>query len=859
MEGDPAGTPATRTSLIGREVDVQAISTALSTARLVTLVGLGGAGKTRLAVEVTRRLAAGYRDGARVAELASVTSAAGIVAAVITALDGPDSMASQVGAAGPPADDPPVARLVTLLRQRELLLTLDNCEQVLPDTAALTDRLLAGCPSLTVLATSRAPLRIAGEAVVAVDPLSVSPSSLRHPAPAVELFLARAATNRRGFGLTGDNHDEVAAICRLVDGIPLAIELAAAHTGHLTTAEIRDRLLHHPGSIVSRDRTTSQRHRTLTATLDWSYRLLTPAEQRVLRRLSLSLDAATVADIAALCELSEIDAHEVLAGLCEKSLVVVATQDGESRYGLLDTVRAYARHRLDVEGELEHARHVQARWLIARAHRPDQEVAERNVAARTAAELDDIASAIAWAVAEHHVDLALELASATWRAWERTGRHAEGRHVLAEILELSTDTTIHHARVRIAAAHLAFLAGDLATAGEQYTQGLAELRDRGPEDELPAGLNGFAMVRLFAGDGDAARALAEEAFTRFRDLDDAGGSAFAQTSLGMIETHAHHADTAEWHLLEALQRFRRLGLRREAASVLDNLGNLAADLGQPARAHRFYEGALQLQRQVGDARGAALSLNSLCLVAQQRGNLDGAWEAAEAAKQLFAEVGDRAGEAATLNNLANLAAERGQVGPAMELYGACLQAFRETGDARRLATALHNLADLARGVDERQLAWDCLLDATSLWNRLGQTAEVRAGLDALRGLAAAWGMTDLASLEIATEAAETAAAPWDPAAVAHALESARWAAIPAPIRSTKLSPDGPLTAREAQVVGLVGRGLTNAEIAAELFISERTVESHVSNARQKLGIDSRTKLTRWALEQGVTASTTDRT
>lgn len=841
MEGHDAGTPAIRTSLIGREVDVQAVTDALACSRLVTLVGLGGAGKTRLAIEVARRLAASYRDGVRIVELASVVSATGIVAAVLAALDPP---------AGAAVHAPPAARLVTRLQTHQLLLVLDNCEQVVADAAALTDRLLEGCPHLSVLATSREPLRIGGEAVVAVDPLAVVPSSLRHPAPAVELFAARATASHGSFELTEDNLDPVVAICRLVDGIPLAIELAAARAGQLSTAEIRDRLMRHPGSLTSRDPTVAERHRTLTATLDWSYWLLAPAEQRVLRRLSLFLDAATVADVAAVCGVAEVQAQELLGGLCEKSLVGCATRDGLSRYRLLETVRAYARRHLEVEGELDAARLDQARWLIARTQRRAREVDASRIATTTAAELDDLTATLEWAISLNHIELALELTSATWRAWERTGRHAEGRRVLAEVLQLATEATLHRARVRIAAAHLAFLAGDLTTAAAQYTEGLEELRELGAAAELATGLNSFAMVRLFAGDTDTARALAEEALTRFQDLDDAGGSAFAQTSLGMIETRARHADSAERHLLEALQGFRRLGLQREAGSVLDNLGNLAADLGQPARAHRFYEGALQLQRRAGDVRGAALSLNSLCLVAQQRGNLDGAWESAEEARQLFAQVGDRAGETATLNNLANLAAERGQMRQAMELYGECLQAFREMGDARRLATCLHNLADLARSVDERQLAWDCLLEATSLSNRLGQSADAHAGLVELRDLAAAWGVAHLIFLGLAAAEAEP-----DPTVVARALESARWAAIPAPVHSADVPADGPLTAREAQVVGLVGRGLTNAQIAAELFISERTVESHVSNARRKLAIDSRTKLTRWAIEQKLTGDT----
>lgn len=835
MEPDHPGVRSPRTGLVGRETELEAIIRALGEARLVTVTGLGGTGKTRLAVEVADRLAPTRREGARVVGLAPVATVDGIVTILTHALN---------PSASPSAAADPLTRVAAAARPHDLLLVIDNCEHVLSDVAWIADRLLDECPQLTVLATSREPLRITGESVVAIGPLPVEPCTLQRPSPAVELFATRAAATRHNFQLDATNLDDVITICRAVDGIPLAIELAAAHVDHLSSTEIAQRLEERPGLLVSRDRAAAARHRTLTATLDWSYRLLSAAEQQMLRSLALFLDGAPADGVAAVCNLDEDAARDLIRGLTDKNLVVTEQRAGISHYRLLDTVRRYALRHLEAAGDVQTVRHRQATWIVERST-PD--AASRNPSAWTVAGdgLADLIAVLTWAVEAGETTLALSLAGTSWRAWEMTGRHAEGRRLLAEVLAADSDApSPERAQVRIAAAHLAFVAGELPSARHDYEQAVAELRSLGADAGLAAALTNLATSLLFEGDIDGARDLAHEALDRSQRLDDAGGAAFAHTSLAMIAARCRRFDEAEWHFLEALQRFRRLGLRREAASVLDNLGNLAADLGQPGRAHRYYEGALQLQQRVGDHRGTALSLNNLCLVAQQRGNLDGAWEYAETARQLFHEVGDRAGEAATVNNLANLASERGQVAQSMELYGECIGSFREMGDPRRLATALQNLADLARSVDERQMAWDCLLDATSLWNRLGEHGDVRNGLTALRRLAATWGVA-------ADILAATAGDEDDPMVIAHALESARWAPVPEPSRPAHTATAERLTAREQQVAGLVGKGMTNAEIATELFISDRTVESHVSNARTKLRIDSRTKLTRWAIEHGL--------
>lgn len=827
-----------RSSFVGRTAELEAVRAALADHRLVTVTGMGGAGKTRLALELGAEAALRYRDGATLVELAPLRTFDAIVAAV-----------SGAGGSGPRphrgADR--LGALVETLRTREMLLIVDNCEHVRPDVARIIDVLLDGCPAVIVLATSREPLRLAGERTISIGPLPVEPASVDRPSEAVRLFVDRATAVRSDLTLDADTFADVVAVCRSVDGIPLAIELAAARVSHLSPGEIARRLTTHPESVSSRQLDTPHRHHTLTATLDWSYELLSEAERSLFRSLAAFVGGAGLAAIATVCLADDVDereALEVLSGLVDKNLVLTEEAGGTTRYRMIDTVRRYAWSRLEGAGQVASTRRRQVSWLIERARRrtgpadgPDP----------TGDMLDDVVGALTWAIDEQQADLTYALAAATWRCWEVTGRHSEGRQLLDRVLALPGDgRSSDRARVTVAAASLALAGGDYAAARRQYEEGIARFRELGLTRELANALNSLAMVALLQEDVPRAHRLASEALARSRDLDgDAATQAFASSSLGMIEAGAGHARESELHFLDALSVFRRLGLDREAASVLNNLGNLAADAGDPGRAHRFYEGALQLQRRIGDDRGAALSLNNLSLAAQQRGNLDRAWEHAEAARQLFRDIRDRPGEAATVNNLANLAAERGRPGQAMDLYARCISTFREIGDARRLATALANLADLAAAVGERQLAWEAVVDATSLWNQLGDRAGVDGGLRDLALFAADWDVTGAEGLD-AVMVGER-----DPAAVSHGLEAARWASVPAVPEEQRRPQTEQLTTRETQVVTLVARGMTNAEIAGELFISERTVESHVSNARLKLGIDSRTKLTRWAIEHGL--------
>lgn len=831
-------------SFVGREAELEAVAAALAEHRLVTVTGVGGCGKTRLAQEVACRESSRRRDGVRLVSLAPVATHEGLIAAIAAAV--------QAGTVPHRGDE--LAGLATAIGGAEALLLLDNCEHLRAEAAAVVDHLVRCCPSLTVLATGREPLRLAGEQVIGIDPLPVDPCSLDVPSAAVQLFVERAASVRPGFVLEVGNLADVLRACRWVDGIALAVELAAARAAHLSPAEIAARLEVRPGALPSRQATTAERHLTLASTLDWSYDLLGAEEQELFRRMGVFVRGHVLPAVEAVCAPAPVTGDQVLelvSSLVDKSLVVAEHRPDGTRYRMLDTVRRYALERLEAAGEASETRRRHADWLTDHAHRArgvNGAGSAGPTGAGTGEDVDDVAAALAWSTTAGENALALRLAAATWNCWEVSGRHREGRRVLGALVEAAPEgAEAARAQVLVAMASLALTDGEYGDARALYEPAIADLERLGEAADLAGALNGLAVVALYEDDPVSADNLARRSLRQFELLgEDQPGVGFANATLGIIAARRVDRRVAERHFLDALDTFRRLGLKGEAASVLNNLGNLSADVGDLHRASRFYEGALQLQREVRDDRGSALTLNNLCLAAQRMGDLDHAGEHAEAARVLFRGIGDRLGEAATENNLANLEAERGRPAQALALYARSAAAFREAHDVRRLATTLHNLADVADGVGDRQLAWDRLIDAVSLWNQMRAWEEVRTGLRKLAELAERWRVPVSGWPEIPP------AGPGDPTALSHVLESVRWAPVPpAPPSEVR---HGELSPRETQVVGLVGRGLSNAEIGAELFISERTVESHVAAARAKLGVDSRTRLARWAIAHGLAAT-----
>ncbi|HEY0542807.1 MAG TPA: BTAD domain-containing putative transcriptional regulator, partial [Actinoallomurus sp.] len=403
--------PARATSFVGRAAELAGVRAALDRARLVTITGFGGTGKTRLAVEV----AAGWAGSVRLVELGSVADPARVVPAVVAVVgDG------AAGVFGTDADRDPLDRLAALLTGHESLLILDNCEHVIDAAARLAEHLLAAAPDLTLLATSREPLAIAGESLLPLAPLGLpEPGADPRTAAAVRLFADRATAVRPGFAVTED----VVRVCRALDGIPLAIELAAARLRSLTVGQLIERIGDRFGLLEHGSRTAQPRHRTLRAVVDWSWELLDDAERRVLRRLSVFLGGATVPAVTEVCDLG--DPVDLLAGLVDKSLLMMGEDDLGVRYRLLETVREYAAERLEQAGETAMVRDAHARFFLAYAETAEPLLRGRDQLrwlARLDAEQGDLDAALDHAITGGSPETALRMMLARTWSWVMRGR-----------------------------------------------------------------------------------------------------------------------------------------------------------------------------------------------------------------------------------------------------------------------------------------------------------------------------------------------------------------------------------------------------------------------------------------------------
>lgn len=765
----PWRTPEPRTSFVGRRRELRELQELLGTARLVTVLGAAGAGKSRLALRASAIASSNEAGEPWYVGLASVPGGDRLVPMVAEVLGLPRAGRADLDA------------LVTSFSSREGLLLLDDCEHLTDACAELADRLLAGAPNLRMLVTSREPLGVEGELLWTLTPLQVPRGSLRPTVDealqwdAVRLLVERATAVRNDFALGPGNVAAVVAICRRLDGLPLALEFAAARFSHLTAQEIADRLGDRFSLLTSNVRAGGGRHRTLAAAIDWSHDLLDATEQAVLRRAAIFADGFSMAGAEAVCADEDLPPNQVLpavASLTAKSFLVAEVREATMHYRLLETVRHYARQRLEQHGEVARTSQRHAMWQHAWMVEGGDDRLDAVVAAH-----DDVAAAITWTSSHGEADLALRLAAGLWRACEVTGRLADGRALLTAALGTAgwSDGGLR-SHALDAAGSLALLEGDLDEARRLYTDALVTCREHDDPRGEAAAVRSLALTALLAGDVVTARARSEAALDAFCQLGDEHGTAFALTTCALVYRAAGDPIAARAALQSSLDRFDGLGEARHAADVLSNLGDLAHDGGDLTASSAFYRAAEERYAEIGDARGTALALNNLSLVMRKQGDLEGAVETCHDAVRRFRAIGDRQATAAALNNLANLTVELGDL---------------------RLARADYEVS-------------------MALYTELGDTT----GRDLLR--------EHIAALD-RHEAAVT--------------------------RTDEL-----LTPREGEVVGLVADGLGNRDIAERLYISERTVESHIAHVRRKLRVTSRTQLVRWALDgrAGTSAPSSER-
>ncbi len=582
--------PAPGTSLIGRERDIATLAELVPAhpGRLVTLTGAGGAGKSRLALAVAGELRGIFRDDVVLVELAPITDPALAPLAVAAVFNIPEG-----------AGVPPIERVAAVLRGRRVLLLLDNCEHQIDACAELAERLLADCPDVVILATSRQPLQIDRERRWRVPPLpapgfddAVSRAALAEY-PAVQLFVARARAVAPDFDLTDANHAAIARICARLDGLPLALELAAVRVGVLTPPQILERLDNAIRLLTGGSRAAPTRHQSLRATLDWSYHLLTPPEQSVLRRLAVFVDGSDIDAAEAVCAAPGLPAEDVLdllSRLVDRSLVLVVQAAETARYRLLEPVRQYAAQRLVESRDDDAARARHAAYYLALAERAAPELrgpAQVAWLRRLEWEHGNLRAALHWTIEGGETEKGLRLAVALVQFWEGHGHLGEGRRWLRIALDAAparTTPAAPRAWALLGAGALAEWQDDL-DAGESLLEECLALA-RAEDDRACVAWSTAWLGILHSSRGERARgaALLDESLRLFRDLKDQPGLAFAYLNLGNSAIYAGDAARAAPLLNESLSLFRALGDTRYVAIANTMLGLSLTFLGNAAEA-----------------------------------------------------------------------------------------------------------------------------------------------------------------------------------------------------------------------------------------------------------------------------------
>jgi predicted ATPase/DNA-binding SARP family transcriptional activator len=615
--------PHSLTDLVGREDERVEVTARLRRSRLVTLTGLGGIGKTRLALAVAAESVQEYADGVWLVALESIAEGSVLV----------PQIASVLGVREEPGR-PLLQRLIDYLGKKRLLLVIDNCEHLLEASAQVIGYLLRECEGVRILATSREALGILGETAWAVPALAVpDPGQLPQDHPtvlralmdyeSVQLFVERAQAVQKTFNLTGSNALAVAQICSRMEGIPLALELAAARVKAMTVEQIAARLDNELGLLTGGSRAALARQQTLRATLDWSYALLTKTEQHLLRRLSVfaggwSLEAAEQVGAGEGIETWQV--VNLLTSLVDKSLVAFEERNAGGRYRLLELVRQYAAESLlaSDEAALVKAGHRDYFLALAEEAEPQLQGAEQGVwLARLETEHKNLRVALAWSEAEAQgAEVGLRLTGALWRFWDMHGYYSEGRACLAEALERegAGRRTKERAKALNGAGVLAYYEGDYVAARALHEESVAISRELGDKRGIAWPLHHLGNVTGAQGEYDTARRLYEESLAIFRDLRNKQGIAWTLHHLGEVVGAQGSYGTAEALQKESMAIQQELKNKLGIGWSLNSLGRIAYEQGNSASARTLYAESISLHRELGDRRGVAKSLEGLAAV-----------------------------------------------------------------------------------------------------------------------------------------------------------------------------------------------------------------------------------------------------
>lgn len=813
----PHNLPVQLTPFIGRQREIAEVKQLLAGMRLITLTGPGGCGKTRLALQIATSVRESFKDGVWLVALAALRDPALVPQFITQALGIPRVR-----------EQPVLESLLNHVGSKEMLLVLDNCEHLIADCARLAQKILVQASEVRILATSREPLAIAGETIYPVAGLACpslegefagNPQDLSHY-DAVHLFVERARAVLPNFSITSANALRIVQICQRLDGLPLALELASARSNVLALQQIVERLDDRFNLLISRQRSQPDpRHRTLRAAMDWSHDLLSAPEQVVLRRMSVFVGGCSLATAEAVCAGEGVESGhvlELLSSLVNKSLVVAQTlQRGEARYSLLETIRQYAQEKLmaSAESSATHDRHLQCFLQLTEETAPKLNGEYQHLWLNwLEGEHDNIRAALAWSLESAteggHIEAGLRITNTIYQFWTIRDYVEEGLAWIERLLARTDEgiSLLVHANALTYASLLAGFRGN-SSAQMEYGRKAADLAEAAGDEGKSAliwALSGLAAGARAEGDYQTEFTTIKRIIQLNRELGDSYQLGLT-LSFGSFSAMAlSKYDAARTMLDEGLPLLRAAGNMYRIAMALNFSGDLARLEHNYAQAQTVYEESISLLREIGAVRDLASALHNLGHTCLHLGNV-------ERAHALFSE------------SLEAQHAQHNTPGIAECLIGFAAMAVAcglPAASARLLAGAM------AIGGQRVTTAWA----ATSM--------EYEHTLALIRD-----GLTES---EFQAEQAAGRASSLEQA-VAYAQSLPFKTAAPPAARN---KPDG-LTSREREVVTLIAQGRSNGQIAGELVLSKRTVESHIANILSKLGFTNRAQIVRWAIETGL--------
>ena len=855
--------PAQPTRLIGREHEVTAVSALLrrSEVRLVTLTGIGGVGKTRLGLQVSNDLLDEFADGVYFVALAPVIDPELVIATI-----------AQVLGIKETGERPLLDLLKAYLRDKHLLLLLDNFEQVLQAVPRLAD-LLSDCPQLKVLVTSRAVLHIRGEHEFPVPPLALpdlthlpgSEALLQYAA--VALFLECAQAARPDFQVTPDSIHAIAEICMRLDGLPLAIELAAARSKLLPPQALLTRLAHRLQVLTRGARDAPVRQQTMRNTLAWSYDLLDVEEQRLFRRLSVFAGGCTLEALEGLSTAlgdTSSDVLDQVASLMDKSLLRQVEQgEEESRLLMLETIREYGLEVLASNGEMENTRREHAHFYLSLAEDAEIEIGGPRQAAwleRLEREHDNLRAALQWTLEQaeieepmegkRSIETALRLGGALRGFWVVHGHLSEGRNFLERALAIgvpigSTEIKASvHAKALLVAANLAFIQSDYKRAEPLFKESLALYRELEDQPGIAFALSMLGSVAWTQGDMAVARTVTEEALAIARQVDDMERIATSLFILGLISSSQGEYARARALFEESVATHRATGNKRGIAHSLSQLAQvLIVSQEDQARVSPLLEECLTLSQEVGFKEGMAAYHCISGQLALARRDILTARSFAEKSVALYRELGHRHGTANSLALLGGVLATEGDYAAAQTLFEQSLAISCDLNEQWVASVYLVVLGEVVAA--QQKLAW-----AAQLWGAAEALRDAFSVPIPLAERANYERLITSARVHLGERAFASAWAQGRSMTPVQALAAQGQKLIPTPTTTRIPPPTYPagLTAREVEVLRLVSSGLTDLQIAEKLVLSPRTVHAHISSIYNKLDVTSRSAATRYAIE-----------